>query len=140
MKRLPTTFGLLILAQALHSIEEYVGRLWESFPPARFATGLVSDDLRLGFLVLNVSIVAFGAWCYFWPLRRSWPSATAIVLGWAAVELVNGVGHPLWTLRQGTYTPGVATAPLLFVLAIRLLMELRESGSRPGTAARRQSR
>jgi hypothetical protein len=63
--RAATTFGLLILAQAAHSIEEYAGRLWESFPPARFVSGLVSDDLRLGFLVLNVALVlsASGAIC-----------------------------------------------------------------------------
>lgn len=53
MSRLELTFGLLVLAQAAHSLEEYLGRLWERF---------------------------------------------------------NGIGHPLWSLRQGGYTPGLATA------------------------------
>ena len=44
MSRLQLTFGALILVQAAHSIEEYVGRLWESFPPTRFVTGLVSSN------------------------------------------------------------------------------------------------
>ena len=125
--RSATTFGLLILAQAAHSFEEYAGRLWESFPPARFVSGLVSDDLRLGFLVGNVVLVTFGVWCYLWPVSRGWRSARAFALGWALVELVNGVGHPLWSLRQGGYTPGVATAPVLFLLAVTLLTQLRQT-------------
>jgi hypothetical protein len=119
------TFGLLILAQAAHSIEEYAGRLWESFPPARFVSGLVSDDLRLGFLALNVALVTFGVWCYLWPVSRRWRNARTVALGWALVELVNGIGHPLWSLRQGGYTPGVATAPLLLILAGTLLAQTR---------------
>lgn len=123
--RFAPTFGLLILTQAAHSVEEYIGRLWESFPPARAVSGLVSADLELGFLLLNIALVTFGSWCYFGPVRRGWRSATAIALGWALVELINGVGHPLWSLRQGGYTPGVATAPPLFVLATVLLAQLR---------------
>ncbi|HZI29507.1 MAG TPA: HXXEE domain-containing protein [Gemmatimonadaceae bacterium] len=123
--RAATTFGLLILAQAAHSIEEYAGRLWESFPPARFVSGLVSDDLRLGFLLLNVALLTFGVWCYWWPVSRRWRSARAVALGWALVELVNGLGHPLWSVRQGGYTPGVATALILLILAGTLLVQMR---------------
>ena len=127
--RSATTFGLLILAQAAHSIEEYIGRLWESFPPARLVAGLVSDDLRLGFLVANVALVTFGLWCYLWPVSRGWRSARAIALGWGVVELVNGIGHPLWAVRQGGYAPGVATAPALLVLAVMLLRQIRRPTS-----------
>jgi len=82
----------------------------------------------------NVVLVAFGLWCWLWPVRRGWPWATRVIWFWVAIELVNGVGHPLWSLRQGGYAPGVATAPLLFVLALvvarqvtaRLPSDLRE--------------
>ena len=121
------TFGLLIFTQAAHSLEEYFGRLWESFPPAYFLTGLVSEDRQLGFLVLNVALVTFGVWCYLWPVSRRWRSASGIALGWALLELINGVGHPLWALRQGSYTPGVATAPILLVLSLLLVSQLRRS-------------
>ncbi|MFN8580191.1 MAG: hypothetical protein U0163_04335 [Gemmatimonadaceae bacterium] len=60
MNRFHTTFGALILAQAAHSIEEYRGQLWVSFPPARFVSSLVSQDLERGFLIANVVLVAFG--------------------------------------------------------------------------------
>lgn len=118
--RFHLAFGMLVLAQAAHSTEEYVGRLWESFPPARLLTGLISTDPERGFLVINATLVAFGAWCFLWPVRRDWPSARYFAAFWIVIELINGVGHPLWSVRQGGYTPGVATAPLLFVLAIYL--------------------
>jgi hypothetical protein len=75
MTRLQSAFGALILAQAAHSTEEYVGRLWESFPPARLISGLVSQDLERGFLILNLSLVVFGLSCWLWPVRRGWPIA-----------------------------------------------------------------
>jgi len=115
---------MLIFAQATHSIEEYLGRLWESFPPARALTSLVSQDLERGFLGLNILLVGFGAWCFLWPVRKGWPSAAPLAWGWVAIETINGIGHPLWSLRQGGYTPGVATAPVLLILAINLARQL----------------
>lgn len=120
MLRVETAFGVLVLAQAAHSTEEYVGRLWESFPPARFVSSLVSNDLDRAFLFLNVCIVAFGAWCYFWPVRRQWSVAPAILWLWIIVETINGLVHPLWSIRQGGYTPGVLTSVILLFLAVYL--------------------
>ena len=127
MPRIDATFGGLVLAQAAHSIEEYLGRLWESFPPARFLTGLFSSDRELAFLVLNVAIVAFGVWCLLWPVRARWPSAVGLMWVWVVIETINGVGHPLWSLRQGGYTPGVITAPILLVVALYLGAQLRKA-------------
>jgi hypothetical protein len=123
--RIQATFGALIAAQTLHSIEEYYGRLYETFPPARFMCGLVSRDLRRGFIIINVLFVVFGIWCWLWPLRKRWPVGPALAWGWAAIEAANGVGHSLWSLWQGAYQPGVATSPLLFVLALSLGYQLR---------------
>ena len=123
--RFQTAFGALVLAQAAHSVEEYAGRLWEAFQPARFVSGLISPDLETGFLVINVSLVAFGVWCFLWPVRRGWPSATPLAWVWVTIEVINGLGHPLWSIRQGGYSPGVATAPVLLVLALYLSRRLR---------------
>jgi hypothetical protein len=123
-----TIFAALVLAQTAHSIEEYVGRLWESFPPARFLTGLISEDRELAFVILNTALVAFGVWCFRWPVRRKWPSATGLLWFWIVIEMINGVGHPLWSLRQGGYTPGVLTAPILLALALYLAYQLRSHG------------
>ena len=131
MSRIPATFAALVVAQAAHSIEEYLGELWESFPPATFLTGLISSDRRLAFVILNVALLAFGAWCLMWPVRRNWPSATALMWLWVVIETMNGVGHPLWSLRQGGYTPGVLTAPILLVLGLYLAAQLRNPTLRP---------
>ena len=134
MSRIESAFGALIVAQTAHSIEEYVGRLWESFPPAGFLSGLISSDRELGFLSINVGLVAFGVWCFFWPIRRRWPSASVVAWLWVLVEVINGIGHPVWSLTQGAYTPGVLTAPFLLVLAIHLAYRLRQA-RRPGAPA-----
>ena len=125
MSRIKGVFGALVVAQAAHSIEEYFGRLWESFPPARFLTGLISSDHESGFLAINVGLLAFGAWCFLWPIRRNWPSASVFAWLWVFVEVINGIGHPAWSLREGGYTPGVLTAPILLVLSIYLAYQLR---------------
>jgi uncharacterized membrane protein HdeD (DUF308 family) len=99
--------------------------MYEVFPPARFVSGLVSQDLRRGFIIANVVLVSFGLWCFIWPIRRPWRSAVTIAWFWVTIELVNGVVHPLWSLSELRYTPGVATAPLLLVLALYLARQLR---------------
>jgi hypothetical protein len=88
-------------------------------------TGAISSDRELAFIILNSALVAFGIWCVAWPVRQGWPSARALVWFWVVIETINGVGHPLWSLRQGGYTPGVLTAPLLLVLAVYLAAQLR---------------
>ncbi len=127
MSRIPAASGALILTQAAHSVEEYVGRLWASFPPARLVSAAISDNLETGFLIANVALVAFGLWCWLGPIRRGWPSARPLAWAWVILEAVNGTGHCLWAIRQGSYTPGVATAPLLLALAIYLAIQLRRT-------------
>ena len=135
MSRLQLTFGALILVQALHSIEEYLGNLWESFPPARFVTGLVSSHRERAFVILNVLLLGFGVWCFLWPVRRSWPVALTLMWVWAVVEILNGIGHALWSVREGGYTPGLATAPFLLILGLYLAHQLRQVNGPSSTAA-----
>lgn len=103
---------------------------WHREAARFFVSGLVSDDLRLGFPAVNVALVTFGVWCYLWPVLRCWHSARAIALGWAVVELVDGVGHPLWSVRQGRYTSRVVTTPVLLDLAAVLAWQLRPATRR----------
>ena len=70
-----------------------------------------------------------------WPVRREWPVAAYLAWIWVAMQVINGVGHPLWSLREGGYTPGVATAPVLLILALYLARQLRDAGRRPSAAA-----
>ena len=129
MKR-GSTFIALVAVQAAHSVEEYIGRLYDVFPPARFVSGLMSTDSRRGFVIFNVVLVLFGVWCYLWPIRKWWPSATVVGWFWVTIELINGIGHPLWSFREHAYTPGIVTAPLLLALAISLAWQLWFLGHR----------
>ena len=135
MSRTKAAFGALVIAQTAHSIEEYVGRLWESFPPATFLTGLVSPDREFGFIVINSAFVAFGFWCFLWPVRQDWRSAAPLAWFWVVIESINGVAHPAWSFRQGGYTPGLLTAPVLLVLALYLATQLRRTAHPVSRAA-----
>lgn len=120
----------LVGAQILHSSEEYAFGLYDSFPPARALSGLVSPDLRLGFAAINVSIILLAAASYWWPVRRHWSAAVPIMWFWVGLEMVNGVGHPLWSIIQAAYTPGLISALLLLPLALLLARALvKERGA-----------
>ena len=125
MERRQANFLALVAAQMAHSLEEYVGRLYDVFPPAVFVSGLLLADRRLGFIAFNLALIAFGVLCFLGPVRRHWSSAVALGWLWVGLELVNGIGHSLWSFYQRAYTPGVATAPLLLVLALLLARDLR---------------
>ena len=62
---------------------------------------MVSSNLERGFVILNVLLLAFGAWCFLWPVRRGWPVAASLAWFWVVIEIINGIGHPLWSLREG---------------------------------------
>ena len=125
MTRFQLSFLALVATQAAHSIEEYIGRLYDVFPPARFVSGLISQNLQRGFVIFNVVLVSFGLWCFIGPVRGRWPSAIPLVWFWVVIELINGIGHAVWTVAEWRYTPGVATAPLLLLLALYLAGQLR---------------
>jgi len=122
------TFALLVAAQAAHSIEEYAGRLYDVFPPARLVSGIVSSDRRIGFAIVNVALVVLGVACVAQVWRRRWFGVMWI---WIAIETANGIVHPTWSVMRGGYTPGVATAPVLLVLAISLAVQLWKPASSP---------
>jgi len=123
-RRWQAAFLALVAAQAMHSAEEYATRLYDRFAPARFVTGLISDDRRVGFIVFNVALLGFGLWCWLGPVRRGGRSAAALAWFWVALESANGILHIGWAVSSGGYRPGLATAPLLlaaaFVLGRRL--------------------
>jgi hypothetical protein len=78
---------------------------------------MVSNNLETGFLVINIGLFIFGIACW-WMLRKGF---SGFVWFWILIEIINGIGHPLWALREMTYTPGLATAPILLALAVSLL-------------------
>jgi hypothetical protein len=120
-------FLILILAQAAHSVEEYVAELYIVFAPARFVSSLFSDDLATGFLIANAALVGFGLWCYFARVRPAHRSARLWAWPWVIVEGINGIGHHVFALERGGYFPGVLTAPLLLATSLYLAIRLSRS-------------
>ena len=117
-------FGLVVLAQAAHSVEEYIFRLFDVFAPARFVSGVFSSNLPLGFAMANTAIVLFGVWCYVARVRTPHPTERAYAWAWACVELANGTGHMILAGLQGGYFPGAGTAPLLIASSGYLAFDL----------------
>jgi Protein of unknown function with HXXEE motif len=117
-------FVLLVIAQAAHSVEEYVTRLFEVFAPARFVSGLVSEDPALGFAVVNAAIVGVAAWCYVGPVRTGGVAGQIVAAVWIAIELANGFVHLGIAAASGAYFSGSFTAVLLVVTAICLAFSL----------------
>lgn len=117
-------FIILVLVQGTHSIEEYFGKLWEVFAPARILCSLISDDLEIGFLVINIGLFIFGIGVWHFLIKKELAIGHTFMWIWIVIELINGIGHPLWALSEGSYMPGLYTAPFLLLLAIYLATTL----------------
>ena len=129
--RITTAFLILVILQAFHSLEEYLGKLWDVFPPARFLTGIIANNRETGFLIINIGLFLFGLWCWLFPVRKGYASAARFIWFWIIIEIINGIGHPLWTLTQMEYEPGLITAPFLLVISIFLIKKITASKSFP---------
>ena len=120
-------FLMLVLIQGVHSVEEYFGRLWEVFRPAKFLSGLVSNNLETGFLIINIGLFIFGIWSWAVPVRKDYSIARSIIWIFIVIEMINGIGHPVWAIYEMSYVPGLVTAPILLILAIYLFREIRKN-------------
>jgi hypothetical protein len=122
-------FLWLIVVQAAHSVEEYLCRLYDVLAPARWVSGLITDNLAVGFALANTCIVLLGLWCYLARVRTSRPSARAWAWFWAALEAANGAGHLAFAAGARGYFPGAATAPALLALSLALAISLRRTAA-----------
>lgn len=125
--KIKIAFLILVLIQGAHSVEEYFGKLWEVFQPAKFLSGLVSNNLETGFLIINIGLFIFGIWSWAIPVRKDYSIAGSIIWIFIVIEIINGIGHPIWAIYEMSYVPGVITAPILLVLAIYLFREIRKN-------------
>jgi len=115
------SFLLIALTQALHSIEEYAGKLWEVYPPATFLCRLVSSNLETGFIIINVGL--FIVLMSIWFASKKY-QVKGLFWFWTIMEFINGVGHSVWAVAEWSYEPGLITAPVLIFLALRLSVQL----------------
>jgi hypothetical protein len=115
-------FLALISAQAMHSVEEFVFRLYDVLAPARAISEAVGFGYRpLGFLVFNAAVLSFGFWCWIARVRPGLRGARGIVWFWALLEIANGLGHIALAIAVRGYFPGLATACLLLPIGLALV-------------------
>jgi len=124
-RRIRLTFLGLVLTQIAHSVEEYVFRFYEVFPPARFLNELAPGITRPGFVVFNTLLALLGLWCFFSAVRPGTRSSRDWAWVWAVIEIFNGFAHSVWAISSRGYVPGLATAAVLFGLAALLYHDLR---------------
>ena len=123
--RIKFSFLALVITQVAHSVEEYVFRFYEVFPPARLLNELVPGLTRPGFIIFSALLALFGLWCFLSSVHPGTKSARDWVWIWVVIELFNGLAHPVWAIATRGYVPGLATSPILFVLAAYLFHRLR---------------
>ncbi len=116
-KSIRITFLLIALVQGVHSIEEYIGKLWDVYPPATYICGLVSNNLENGFIIINISLFIVLMLIWLATFSKNF-SAKPLLWLWTILELINGAGHSVWAIMERSYVPGLATAPVLFILAL----------------------
>jgi len=127
--RIRMTFLLLVIAQAIHAVEEYLGNLWEVYAPAKFVCNLISPNPKTGFLIINTLFTSF-SFLYWWSLVQRKPmSSSGLIWLWIVLEILNVIGHISWTLYAKTYTPGGVTAIILLILVISLFKQLISTNS-----------
>ena len=129
-RKLSWVFLMLILFQGMHSIEEYIGELWEVFPPATWLCGQISEDLRLSFLIINSGLFLFGVISWLLVHFHDGSLVKTLIWFWIILGGLNGMGHVVWTISSKSYTPGLITAMAMIALVIVLFKSMIRSPSR----------
>jgi hypothetical protein len=112
-------FGLMVLLQAIHFVEEASTglnvRLPEAFglPAIPFATFVLFNLLWLGIWVVSL-----------WGLGSGHPAAFFAAWFLALAGVLNGLLHPVLAVAAGGYFPGVLTSTIIGIVAVWLVMRL----------------
>ena len=121
--RIQVAFLLLIVLQTLHSIEEFIFRFYEVFPPMVSVYRNATHLARPAFILANLILVLVGFACLFrwvWPAKRG---AETVVWVWIGVESFNVIAHCVWAVLIRGYNPGLVTG-LGFVPVVVYLIYL----------------
>ena len=121
--RLKLAVFLLVLIQALHSIEEHIFRFYDQFPIFSFYDKTYASIPQAVFVTFNVAFVLLlllgFLLTFFKRARRVFP------LAFAVLEFVNGLYHVFWSLIAWRYFPGTVTGLLFLPVAFYILRNYR---------------
>jgi len=126
-------FLLLVILQAIHSVEEFIFRFYERFPPMRFLYQNVPHLAKPAFAISNALLVLIGLVCFYYWVQPARKGATVVVWIWITIESLNVVAHIVWAALIGGYNPGLVTG-LLFVPVLIYLCYLTLHASSHGVA------
>lgn len=107
--KIRAAFLVLIVLQALHSIEEFIFKFYEVFPPMVLLYRNAPHLARPAFIMFNALLVLVGLTCLFrwvWPARRG---ARTVVWAWIGGEAINALAHLVWAILIRGYNPGLMT-------------------------------
>jgi F0F1-type ATP synthase assembly protein I len=121
--KIRAAFLVLVLLQALHSVEELLLHFYEVFPPMALLYRDAPSWARPAFIVSNVVLVTAGLVCWrLWVVPGGrW--ARGVVWAWAGGEAFNVIAHCVWAVAARGYNPGLVTG-LGFVPVVAYLIYL----------------
>lgn len=135
-RRTTALFVVGVLLQVVHFAEEYFTRFFERFPPL-LGQSPWSPSF---FAVFNLCWLAIWILAAFgFQAGHRW--AFFPVWFFAIAAIVNGIAHPLLSLRTAGYFPGLVTSPLLAIIGVWLWLRLvAMTSTRSGDLMRRPTK
>ena len=122
-------YFLLVILQAIHSVEEFIFRLYERFPPMRFVYQNAPHLAKPAFAISNALLISIGLICFFYWVQPARKGATAVVWIWIIIESLNVFAHIVWAALIGGYNPGLVTALLFVPVLIHLCYLMKHVSS-----------
>jgi hypothetical protein len=126
-RRISLAFLLLIIQQAIHSVEEFIFRFYERFPPMKIIYQDAPHLAKPAFLISNALLFLAGLFCFFYWVRPVKERARIVVWVWIALETVNVIAHFIWAILIRGYNPGLVTVILFVPVLIYLNYLMRRS-------------
>jgi len=118
-KRILFIYSIGIVVQILHFFEEYSTGFQTRFPV--FFGYQWSDNLYVAFNSIWLFLFFLATWGVYKKVRLAY----IIVWFFALIAGIgNGLFHPVVSIFQGGYFPGLITSPFLLVIGILLVREL----------------
>jgi Protein of unknown function with HXXEE motif len=124
-KQIKTAFLAMIVLQTVHSIEEFLFKIYEVSPQMRLAFQHAPDLAKPAFIASNLLLNLFGFICFFYWVRPAKPAARRVVWIWVGIQFVTVAGHFIWAMKVSGYHPGLVTVPLFVPLIIYAVYLLR---------------
>ncbi len=126
-----SAFLTAVTVQALHSVEEFIFKLYEVFPPMLFLYRRAPGLAKPAFVVFNLLLVLFGLFCYFRLVLPAGKSAGVVVWIWVGIQFATVAVHIVWAILTGGYHPGLGTVPFVALAGSYLAYALQLIPSTP---------